>query len=157
MPVVEARMPAPPGPADRGAVLRAAALVLAALAVATAYVGLPLALAVRAHLGALPQALVLSAALVVLATVGVLTVLRRTALVVRPRRSPRDALRHGRSHDRPARATAPPDRRALPHAGRTAPPHRRQTVQAAPGSSTHDAGRHRPAAGRRSRHGAPRR
>jgi hypothetical protein len=151
-------MPAPAGRSGRGAVLGAAVLVLAALVVVTAYVGLPLALAVRALLGALPQALVLAAALVALATVGVLAVLRRTALVLRPRRGRRDALRHGRSHDRPAGVTAPPDRRALPHAGPTAPPQRRQTVHAAPGSWAPDAaGRHRPVAGRGSRHGARRR
>ena len=173
--VVESPMPQLAGPAGRGAVLRAGALVAAALAVAAGYIGLPLALAARSLLGALPQALVLATAIVVLGTVGVLAVLRRTALAVPPTGpGRRDSLRHGAGSERPSGRTAPPDRRALPHAGRTAPPHRRATLHGAPphpappasrddlaaawATSAPAAGRHRTAQGaRRSRHGARRR
>ena len=148
-------MPAPAGPSGRDAVLRAAGPVAAAVAVAIGYVGLPLALAARALLGALPQALVLAAAVVVLGTVGVLAVLRKTALVLLPRRR-QDARRHGPGLVRPAGVTAPPDRRALPHAGRSAPSPRRPSGHGSAGpvaAADALAGRHRPAAGHRSRRG----
>jgi hypothetical protein len=151
-------MPAPDGRSGPAAVLRAAGLVAVALAVAIGYVGLPLALAARALLGALPQALVLATAVVVLGTVGVLAVLRRTELVLLPR-GRRDARRHGPGLDRRADATAPPDRRALPHAGPTAPPRHRPGVRGGGSwASAGVAGRHRTdQPGRRSQHGTRRR
>ncbi|HEY6747332.1 MAG TPA: hypothetical protein VI357_16640, partial [Mycobacteriales bacterium] len=87
--VVESRMPAAAAGTGRSGAVRAGALVAAAAAVTAGYVGLPLALAAQAVLGALPQALVLAAALVVLSTVGVLAVLRRTSTVLAPTRSRR--------------------------------------------------------------------
>lgn len=82
---VESQMPAPPATDDRGVLVRAGLLVAAAVTVVLVYVGLPLALAARSLLGALPQALLLATAVVVLGTAAVLGVLRRTSLVLRPR------------------------------------------------------------------------
>lgn len=91
--MVESRMPAPPVADDRGALVRAGLLVAAAVTVVVLYVGLPLALATRSLLGALPQALLLAASVVVLGTVAVLGVLHRTSLVLRRARHGRAARR----------------------------------------------------------------
>lgn len=70
-----------PRPAARGSrdLLKAVPLLLAAGAVLAVYLGLPLTLASRPVLDALPNALLFSAAVIVLGIVGVVTVLKRTA------------------------------------------------------------------------------
>lgn len=76
--IEEAGMPKPAAPGNRD-LLTAVPLLVAATAVLGVYVGLPLMLVTRPVLGALPNTVLFSAAVIVLGVIGVLSVLSRTA------------------------------------------------------------------------------
>ncbi|SNR40389.1 hypothetical protein [Blastococcus mobilis] len=124
---IEARMPsASPASTMRNAAV-GSALVVAASMVVGAYIALPLVLAARELLSAVPNAIALSVALIVLAVLGVLSVLQQTATApnVKPPGVKRRSRRRGRhaTTDRSTAVLALPVRRS-PDSGRRTGQHR---------------------------------
>jgi hypothetical protein len=109
---IEARMPsASPASTRRNAAVGSALLIAGSMVVG-AYIALPLVLATRELLGAVPNAIALSVPLIVLAVLGVLSVLQQTATT--PNAEPPGVKRRSRRRRRHATTDRSPALRAFP-------------------------------------------